>query len=63
MKRRDLLQYLNQQGCQLVREGGSHSIWENCSTHKRTAIPRHRKLPNFTVIKICKQLEIPEPFV
>jgi hypothetical protein len=28
MKRRDLLRYLTQHSCRLVREGGEHSIWE-----------------------------------
>ena len=61
MKRRDLLQHLTQNGCQLLREGGSHSILENPVKQKRTSVPRHREIPNFTVIKICKQLEIPQP--
>ncbi|QDZ39999.1 type II toxin-antitoxin system HicA family toxin [Euhalothece natronophila Z-M001] len=61
MKRRDLLRHLSQNGCQLLREGGSHSIWENTANKKRTSVPRHREIPNFTVLKICKQLEIPEP--
>ncbi|CCI02823.1 type II toxin-antitoxin system HicA family toxin [Microcystis aeruginosa] len=40
MKRRDLLRYLSQQGCQLVREGSEHSIWENPINGRRAAIPR-----------------------
>ncbi|ELR99729.1 type II toxin-antitoxin system HicA family toxin [Gloeocapsa sp. PCC 73106] len=61
MKRRDLIHYLNQQGCQLVREGAEHSIWENPQNRRRTSIPRHREIPEFTTIRICKQLEIPPP--
>lgn len=61
MKRGSLLQYLIQYGCRFVREGGDHSIWENPANHHRTSIPRHREIPQFTVIRICKQLEIPCP--
>jgi len=42
--------------------GSKHSIWENKANRKRTAVPRHRELVDFTVIRICKQLEIPSPF-
>jgi predicted RNA binding protein YcfA (HicA-like mRNA interferase family) len=59
MKRRDLLQHLQEQGCQFVREGGEHSIWENPHTKRRTSVPRHREIPDFTALRICKQLEIP----
>ncbi|MFN2501732.1 MAG: type II toxin-antitoxin system HicA family toxin [Pyrinomonadaceae bacterium] len=38
MKRRKLLRHLNQQGCRLLREGGSHSIWQNPNNKKRAAI-------------------------
>ncbi|MGB0563870.1 MAG: type II toxin-antitoxin system HicA family toxin [Spirulinaceae cyanobacterium] len=61
MKRRDLLRYLRQQECQLVREGKEHSIWENPANNRRTSIPRHREVAEFTAIQICKQLEIPRP--
>jgi mRNA interferase HicA len=60
MKRRDLLNHLQQYGCRLVREGGSHSIWENPVTKQRTAVPRHREIPEFTATRICKQLDIPD---
>nr|WP_287731097.1 type II toxin-antitoxin system HicA family toxin [Microcystis sp. M090S1] len=39
-----MLRYLSQQGCQLVREGSEHSIWENPLNGRRTAIPRHREI-------------------
>ena len=61
MKRRDLLKHLNNHGCQLVREGGEHSIWENQVTKRRTAIPRHREVPDFTAARICKQLGVSIP--
>jgi mRNA interferase HicA len=62
MKRRDLLHYLNLQGCRLVREGREHSIWENPAKKRRTSVPRHREIPDFTVARICKYLGIPVPF-
>ncbi len=61
MKRRDLLLHLHQQGCQLLREGGEHSIWENPINHRRTAIPRHREITDFTAASICRQLGVPFP--
>ena len=61
MKRRDLLRHLRQQGCQFVREGGDHSIWENPANNRRSSVPRHREILDYTAIKICKQLGIPNP--
>jgi len=61
MRRRDLIRHLETKGCQLLREGGNHSIWENPTNGKRSAIPRHKEIVEFTVIRICKQLEIPKP--
>jgi predicted RNA binding protein YcfA (HicA-like mRNA interferase family) len=62
MKRREFVQHLLKHCCRLVREGGDHSIWENHANKRRSAVPRHRELVDFTVIRICKQLEIPSPF-
>ena len=61
MKRRDLLRHLRQHGCQFVREGGEHSIWENPATHRRASVPRHSEIPEFTAARICKQLGVPVP--
>ncbi|MCH7988247.1 MAG: type II toxin-antitoxin system HicA family toxin [Planctomycetes bacterium] len=61
MKRRDLLRHLTRHGCEFLREGSSHSIWENLGNNRRTSIPRHREIPSFTAMRICKQLEIPLP--
>jgi mRNA interferase HicA len=56
MKRRNLLLYLSEQGCELLREGAEHSVWWNPQTKQRTAIPRHREINDFTAAKICVQL-------
>ncbi|MCC7337338.1 MAG: type II toxin-antitoxin system HicA family toxin [Pirellulaceae bacterium] len=61
MKRRDLLRHLRQHGCELVREGGDLSIWTNPATGRRTAIPRHREIVEYTARAICRQLDIPDP--
>lgn len=59
MKRRDLIRHLVNYGCMLVREGGDHSIWENPANRRRTSVPRHREIPDFTARRICRQLELP----
>ena len=61
MKRVDLLRHLRQHGCQFVREGSDHSIWENPANTRRTAVPRHREIPDYTCMRICKQLGITGP--
>jgi mRNA interferase HicA len=61
MKRRELLKHLENNNCRLLREGGNHSIYENSINKKRTAIPRHNEIVEFTAKQICKQLEIPLP--
>ncbi len=61
MKRRDLLQHLIHNNCEILREGRSHSIMENTANQKLTSVPRQREIPSFTAFRICRQLEIPEP--
>lgn len=63
MKRPDLLLHLRQQGCQLLRDGGEHSIWENPSNGRRISIPRHRQINDFTAASICRQLGVPFPSI
>ncbi|MGK7898178.1 MAG: type II toxin-antitoxin system HicA family toxin [Xenococcus sp. (in: cyanobacteria)] len=61
MKRRDLIRYLEANGCEFLREGGNHTIYVNRQTKKVSAIPRHREVNEFLVRKICKDLQITEP--
>lgn len=61
MKRRDLLRHLMREGCRLLREGHSHTIYENPANGRRTPIPRHREIPNPLVQVICRQLDVPRP--
>jgi mRNA interferase HicA len=62
MKQRELLRLLERNGCCLLREGSEHSIWENTENKRRTSVPRHREVIEFTVKAICKQLDIANPF-
>jgi mRNA interferase HicA len=61
VKRRQLLNHLARHGCELLREGSSHSIYRNTRTGKRTSVPRHGEVDNVTARKICRQLGIPPP--
>ena len=61
MKRRDLIRHLEAHGCELLREGGNHSVYVNRRTRKATTVPRHREINEFLASKICRDLEIPAP--
>jgi mRNA interferase HicA len=61
MKRIDLIRYLVQHGCELLREGGSHSVFVNREAGKVTTIPRHREINDFLAKRICKDLGVPVP--
>lgn len=60
MKRRKLLKHLRRQGCELLREGGKHSIFWNPETEQTTAIPRHTEIVEPLAAKICKDLGVPK---
>jgi mRNA interferase HicA len=61
LKRRDLIQHLETHGCQLLREGGNHSVYVNRAKGKASTVPRHREINDFLARKICRDLEIPAP--
>ncbi len=61
MKRRDLIQHLEANGCELLREGSAHSVYLNRKSRKVSTVPRHRELNDHLARKICRDLEIPEP--
>lgn len=44
MKKRDLERHLQAHGCQLIREGANHEMWENPATSERSVVPRHREI-------------------
>ncbi len=59
MKRRELIQYLEVNGCLLLREGGNHTIYYNPLNRKTSAIPRHTEIVDILAKKICKDLGVP----
>lgn len=59
MKRLDLIRYLQANACELLREGGSHSVFVNRHKGKVSAVPGHREINQNLARKICKDLEIP----
>ena len=60
MKRKDLIAYLNSQGCVFIREGARHSVFFNPQTRRVSTIPRHSEVNSFLAKKICRDLGIPE---
>jgi predicted RNA binding protein YcfA (HicA-like mRNA interferase family) len=52
---------LREESCELLREGGSHSVFFNCAVGKSTTVPRHREINDFLARKICRDLDIAEP--
>ena len=61
MKRVDLLRYLAEHGCELLREGGRHSVYVNRRTGKSSTVPRHREINEILAKKVCKDLEVELP--
>ncbi len=60
MKRLDLIRHLEKQGCELLREGGSHTLYVNRATQPSSAVPRHQEINDFLARKICRDLQILE---
>ena len=60
VKRRDLIKILTQNGFQLLREGGNHSIYYN----GKTLIPvkRHSAFDRITANEILKQAGLDKKF-
>jgi mRNA interferase HicA len=61
VKRQALIGHLQDHGCVLVHEGGSHSIWSNSRTGRKEAIPRHNEIKKFLARSICRNLSVPVP--
>jgi len=61
MKRKDLIRHLEAHGCELLREGGSHTIYINRKARASSSVPRHREVNDFLARKICRDLQVPEP--
>jgi len=61
VKRVDLIRHLEAQGCRLLREGGSHSVYLNPGKRRVSTVPRHREVNDFLARKICRDLEVADP--
>jgi mRNA interferase HicA len=58
VKRYELIHHLERNGCQLDREGGRHTIYQNPTNGAKAPVPRHGEIDNRLARKICKQLGI-----
>ncbi len=61
MKANNFIRHLTLHQCNLIREGGNHSIFQNAVNKKISSVSRHKEVKNNLVRKICKDLEIPVP--
>lgn len=61
MKRQFLVSHLEKMGCELLREGGKHSVYVNRQKKKVTTVPRHREIDDNLAKRIFKDLGIPKP--
>lgn len=61
MKRQFLISHLEKMGCELLREGGKHSVYVNRLKKKVTTVPRHREIDEYLARRIFKDLGIPKP--
>ncbi len=53
VKRRDLINYFEENGFYLLREGGRHSIY--MSDQRTIPVKRHRTIDRITANQLCKQ--------
>lgn len=60
MRRRGLTKYLENNSCELYREGARHSVFRNILNNKVSAVPRHSEINDYLARKICKDLDVPE---
>jgi predicted RNA binding protein YcfA (HicA-like mRNA interferase family) len=60
VKRIELIRHLEAQGCEMLREGGNHTIYVNRQQRKSSSVPRHREINDYLARKICRDLGIAE---
>ncbi|MDI6781327.1 MAG: type II toxin-antitoxin system HicA family toxin [bacterium] len=41
--------HLESCGCEMLREGGNHTVYVNRAAQKTSTVPRHREVNNFLV--------------
>ncbi len=61
MKRRQFVNHLGEQGCELYAEGARHSKVKNMATGKKSTVPRHNEIDDDLAKDICKQLGVDRP--
>lgn len=54
MKRRELIRYLEENGCLQLREGGRHTVYVSPRQKKVSAVPRHKEINEILARKICR---------
>jgi predicted RNA binding protein YcfA (HicA-like mRNA interferase family) len=57
MKRTDLIDRLEKQGCVLLRHGGRHDWYQNPRTGACQPVPRHREINEYLARHILRKLE------
>ena len=55
MKRAELVRHRTSQGCELLREGGRHSIYWNPASRNTAAVPRHSEI----LAPVVNQADLP----
>jgi len=60
VKRRDLIQYMEEQGFYILREGSNHTIYTN--NLKTVPVKRHRVLDRIVANELCKQAGLKPKF-
>jgi mRNA interferase HicA len=61
VKRRALIEYLKEHGCEFLKEGSRHTIYVNRAAARGSAVPRHSEITTNMARKICKDLGIASP--
>jgi predicted RNA binding protein YcfA (HicA-like mRNA interferase family) len=56
MKRRELLRWLQREGCVLLRSGGNHDIYLNPRSGKKQPVPRHSEIDEHLARHILRYL-------
>ncbi|WP_320040738.1 type II toxin-antitoxin system HicA family toxin [uncultured Desulfobacter sp.] len=56
MKRQKLIKAIKEKGAAMVRQGGSHEIWESRNGYRFT-VPRHTEIKENTAKAIIKQAD------
>lgn len=56
-----MIRHLRVHGCELLREGGNHSVYVNRAERAASTVPRHREVDDSLTRKICRDLKIAAP--